>query len=79
VNDGHFTDDTMAVDLIDRRTIVVPLPWYPKLLDATPPSANCQLSDACYAIHWPDLDEDLSPEGMLREAPVAPEPVRAQM
>jgi hypothetical protein len=31
----HFTDDTLAVDLIDGRTIVVPLAWYPRLLDAT--------------------------------------------
>jgi hypothetical protein len=36
VKDVHFTEDTLAVDLIDGRTIVVPLVWYPRLLDATP-------------------------------------------
>ena len=36
VKDVHFTEDTVAVDLVDGRTIVVPLVWYPKLLDATP-------------------------------------------
>ena len=36
VRDVHFTEDTLAVDLIDGRTIVVPLVWYPRLLDATP-------------------------------------------
>src|ERR1700683_4278607 len=36
VKDVHFMEDTMAVDLIDGRTIVVPLVWYPRLLDATP-------------------------------------------
>ena len=32
----HFTEDTLAVDLIDGRTIIVPLTWYPRHLDATP-------------------------------------------
>jgi hypothetical protein len=35
VKDVHFTEDTLAVDLSDGRTIVVPLVWYPRLLDAT--------------------------------------------
>ena len=36
VKDVHFTDNTIAVDLVDGRTIVVPLTWYPKLLEASP-------------------------------------------
>ncbi len=36
IRDVHFTEDTLSVDLIDGRTITVPLVWYPRLLDATP-------------------------------------------
>jgi hypothetical protein len=79
VKNVHFTDDTLAVDLIDGRTIVVPLVWYPRLLDATSEQRrNWRLSGAGYGIHWPDIDEDLSTAGLLRGAPSAPEPVRAR-
>jgi len=79
VKDVHFTEDTLAVDLIDGRTIVVPLVWYPRLLDATPEQRrNWTLAGAGYGIHWPDIDEDLSTAGLLRGAPAAPEPVRAR-
>ena len=67
-----FTDDTVAVDLVDGRTIVVPLVWYPRLLDATSEQRqNWQISAAGYGIHWPDIDEDLSTAGLLRGAPAA--------
>ena len=75
----HFTEDTIAVDLVDGRTIVVPLAWYPRLLDASPEQRrNWQISGAGYGIHWPDIDEDLSTDGLLRGAPAAPEPMRIQ-
>lgn len=80
VKDVHFTDDTFAVDLFDGRTIIVPLVWYPRLLDATPQQRrNWQISGAGYGLHWPDLDEDLSTEAVLRGAPAAakPSPARA--
>ena len=77
VKNVRFTEDTMAVDLIDGRTIIVPLAWYPKLLDATPEQRRkWQVSGAGYAIHWPDVDEDLSTEGLLRGAPAARQPVQ---
>ena len=77
VKDVHFTEDTLAVDLVDGRTIIVPLAWYPKLLEATAEQRlNWKLSGAGYGIHWPDIDEDLSTEGLLRGAPAAPEPMR---
>jgi hypothetical protein len=67
-----FTEDTLAVDLFDGRTIVVPLVWYPRLLDAnTEQRRNWQVSAAGYGIHWPDIDEDLSTAGLLRGAPAA--------
>ena len=79
VKDVHFTEDTLAVDLLDGRTIIVPLVWYPKLLEASPEQRrNWKLSGAGYGIHWPDLDEDLSTEGLLRGAPATPEPVRVR-
>ena len=79
VKEVRFTEDTMAVDLIDGRTIIVPLAWYPRLLDATPEQRrNWQISGGGYAIHWPDVDEDLSAEGLLRGAPAAPEPVNGR-
>ncbi len=77
VKDVRFTEDTVVVDLVDGRTITVPLVWYPRLLDATPEQRqNWQISGAGYGIHWPDVDEDLSTEGLLRGAPAAPEPAR---
>ena len=52
VKNVRFTDDTIAVDLIDGRTIIVPLAWYPRLLDATVEQRrNWQLSGAGYGIH----------------------------
>ena len=72
VKNVSFTEDTLAVDLVDGRTIVVPLVWYPRLLDASlEQRQNWQLSAAGYGIHWPDIDEDLSSAGLLRGAPAA--------
>ncbi len=62
--------DTLTVDLMDGRTISVPLVWYPRLLSGTPKErSNWKVCAAGYGIHWPDLDEDLSTEGLLRGAP----------
>ena len=70
VRDVHFTEDDLIVDLVDGRTISVPLAWYPRLLHATPAQRqNWQKAGGGFALHWPDLDEDLSTEGLLRGAP----------
>ena len=70
VQDVHFADDTFSVDLVDGRTITVPYAWYPRLLHATQPQKeNWEPCAGGYGIHWPDLDEDLSTEGLLRGAP----------
>jgi hypothetical protein len=64
------TDDTLDVSLMDGRTIIVPLAWYPRLLKATPAQrGNWQIAGGGFGIHWPDIDEDLSTEGLLRGAP----------
>ena len=62
-------DARVVVDLMDGRTIAVPLAWYPRLANATPEQRNhWQLAGGGYGIHWPDIDEDLSTEGLLRGA-----------
>lgn len=64
------TDDSLIVDLMDGRTISAPLAWYPRLSSATPQQrAIWQTCAGGYGIHWPELDEDLSTEGLLRGAP----------
>ncbi len=66
----YFTRDSLVVDLMDGRTISVPLVWYPKLLKATPKiRAHFEICGGGYGIHWPEIDEDLSTEGLLRGAP----------
>ena len=66
----RFTEDVLIVDLLDGRTISVPLAWYPRLLSATPEQrANWRMAGGGFGIHWPDIDEDLSTEGMLRGSP----------
>ena len=70
IRDVRFSEHSLTVDLMDGRTISVPLEWYPRLAAASPRQLeNWTLCAAGYGIHWPDLDEDLSTEGMLRGAP----------
>jgi hypothetical protein len=72
-----FTADSLSVPLKDGRTITVPLAWYPKLLHASKEQRNnWKIAGAGYGIHWPDLDEDLSTEGLLRGAPAPPRPAK---
>ena len=66
----QVTEDTVSVSLMDGRIISVPLVWYPRLFNATPEQRkNWQICGGGYGIHWPDIDEDLSTEGLLRGAP----------
>jgi hypothetical protein len=72
VRDVRFTDDLLTVDLLDGRTISVPVVWSPRLLAATPAQrANWRLAGRGFGIHWPDVDEDLTTEGLLRGAPAS--------
>lgn len=64
--------DTLTVALMDGRSISVQLAWFPRLLDGTPEQrGRWEPAGAGYGIHWPDLDEDLSTEGLLRGPPTA--------
>lgn len=70
VLDVRFDEASLIVDLMDGRTISAPLAWYPRLLKATPQQrAHWEKAGAGYGIHWPEIDEDLSTEGLLRGAP----------
>lgn len=70
VKDVRFTEVLLIVDLVDGRTISVPLAWYPRLLAATRSQrSNWQIAGGGFGIHWPDIDEDLSTQGLLRGAP----------
>jgi hypothetical protein len=74
IKDVRCTRVSLIVDLVDGRTLSVPIVWYPRLLSATPTQrANWRLIAGGFGIHWPDVDEDLSIEGLLRGAP-APRP-----
>lgn len=70
VKSVRCTRDTLRVELLDGRTIMVPLAWYPRLLHATPQQrAKWKIAGGGYGIHWPAVDEDLSVEGLLRGLP----------
>ena len=72
VAEVETSDDELTVRLMDGRRISVPLAWYPRLLHATPEQRkNWQIAGGGYGIHWPDIDEDLSTEGLLRGAPAS--------
>jgi hypothetical protein len=79
VLDVQFSDDSFSVNLRDGRIISVPLAWFPRLLQATPQQrAHWKISAGGFGIHWPDVDEDLSTEGLLRGAPAPKSPVQVK-
>jgi hypothetical protein len=68
------TAEHLILDLADGRSLTVPLSWYPRLQQGSPEQrGNWRVAGGGEGIHWPDLDEDLSVEGLLRGAP-APRP-----
>jgi|SRR5208282_6241752 len=62
----RVTDEALMVDLVDGRTILVPLGWFPRLWHGAPVERDHfeVIGDGAY-IHWPDLDEDLTVVGLL--------------
>lgn len=70
VRDVRVSAEHLRVDLADGRTITAPLRWFPRLSNASPAERdNWRVAGAGYGIHWPDIDEDVSVEGLLRGAP----------
>ena len=65
-----LTDDTLSVDLSDGRSISVPIAWFPRLLHSTEHERNnWRLIGKGQGIHWEDIDEDISIEGLLTGKP----------
>jgi hypothetical protein len=63
-------DDAISAQLVDGRTISVPLAWSWRLSEATPEQrSRFEIIGSGSGIHWPDVDEDISVEGMLHGIP----------
>ena len=61
------SEDELMVVLADGRRLSVPLAWFPRLLNATAKQrSNFELLGGGIGIHWPEIDEDLSVDGLLR-------------
>lgn len=66
----RVTRDSLVVELKDGRTLSAPLAWYPRLLHSTQAERrNLRLIGAGEGVHWPELDEDISVDGLLRGLP----------
>ena len=74
VKEVAVTEDLITFGLVDGRIVSVPLAWSWRLSEATPAQRNnFEIIGEGYGVHWPDVDEDLSVEGMLHGVP-APRP-----
>lgn len=70
VKDVTFAADNMTVLLSDRRSVTVPLDWFPRLQNATPEQrSHWEKAGAGYGIHFPEIDEDISVAGILSGQP----------
>ena len=70
VTNAVVDDDSLSVDLNDGRTVAVPLTWFPRLVHGERAErSNWRLIGGGRGIHWPDLDEDISVENLLRGQP----------
>lgn len=74
IKDIEVTDDSIIAHLMDGRTISVPLVWSWRLAEATPTQRkHHEIIGDGHGVHWPDIDEDISAEGMMYGTP-APRP-----
>ena len=70
IQDVRVTEDEIIAHLADGRVISVPLAWSWRLSEATPKQrAHLRLIGSGQGVHWPDVDEDISVEGMLHGVP----------
>ena len=75
VTNIEIDDNEITAFLADGRKISVPLVWSWRLSDATPKQRqNYEIIGDGQGVHWPDVDEDISIEGMLFGAPAHPPP-----
>jgi hypothetical protein len=69
-SDVQVTDDELIVVLVDGRRIAAPIVWFPRLLNASPEArADWRLIGDGIGIHWPEVDEDISVNGLLKGLP----------
>ena len=72
IKDVNVTEDTITASLVDGRIISVPLAWSWRLSEATPKQrSHFEIIGDGQGIHWPDIDEDISAEGMLYGVPAS--------
>lgn len=64
---AHCDAETLTVTLADGRSVITPLWWYPRLLNASP-AARARIELMPMGMHWPEIDEDISVASMLRGA-----------
>jgi hypothetical protein len=70
IQSATVTDDEISARLVDGRTITIPLAWSWRLADATPAQrARFEILGSGSGIRWPELDEDISVDGMLHGIP----------
>jgi hypothetical protein len=70
IQSATVTDDTIVAQLVDGRTISVPLTWSWRLSEATPEQrSRFEIIGSGSGMHWPEVDEDISVEGMLHGIP----------
>jgi hypothetical protein len=73
VKDVAVTDELITFHLVDGRVISVPLAWSWRLSEATPAQRNhFEIIGDGHGVHWPEVDEDISVEGMLHGIPARP-------
>lgn len=66
----RVSEDELSIDLLDGRSLTVPLAWYPRLLHASEEQRkNFRIMGGGFVINWPDVDEHLSSQGLLAGAP----------
>lgn len=66
----EIDQESLHVDLVDGRSLSVPLAWYPRLMHGTQKQrTNWKLIGAGEGLHWPDLDEDISVENLISGKP----------
>ena len=70
IKEIRITDDAITAYIVDGRVISVPLAWSWRLSEASPEQReNYEIIGDGSIVHWPDIDEDISAEGMLYGAP----------
>ena len=76
----EITEDVLVAQLFDGRTISVPLAWSWRLAGATPAQRqHFEIIGSGEGVHWPDIDEDISTQGMLQGIPARPpKPAKAK-